>query len=135
MTDQIALLDGNVLVALVVATHEHHDAAQAWHHGGLRYATCPITQGTLLRMLVRLGHDPAQAVAILERITTSTRHRFWPDDVPFDGAILRGVQGHRQVTDAYLAQLARNRRGTVVTFDRGFAVTHADVVPDGALTG
>ncbi len=35
--------------------------------------------------------------------------------------------GHRQITDAYLAQLARARGGQVVTFDRGMAKLHSDV--------
>jgi predicted nucleic acid-binding protein len=35
--------------------------------------------------------------------------------------------GHRQVTDAYLTQLARARDGRVATFDRGFAALHKDI--------
>lgn len=37
-----ALLDANVLIALVVAEHAHHDAAEEWFttsDGG--FATCP----------------------------------------------------------------------------------------------
>ena len=52
----VALLDGNVLVALAVQDHMHHQHARDWlsgHDGNL--ATCPITQGTLLRFLVREG--------------------------------------------------------------------------------
>lgn len=35
--------------------------------------------------------------------------------------------GHRQVTDAYLAQLARSRAGRVATFDGGLVELHGDV--------
>jgi hypothetical protein len=35
--------------------------------------------------------------------------------------------GHRQVTDAYLAALARQQGGRLVTFDAGLAVLHPDV--------
>jgi len=35
------------------------------------------------------------------------RHVFWPDDRPYDGVALRGVIGHRQVIDGYLAALSR----------------------------
>jgi predicted nucleic acid-binding protein len=38
-----------------------------------------------------------------------------------------GVIGHRQVTDAYLAQLARANHGRLATFDRGLAALHTDI--------
>lgn len=37
------------------------------------------------------------------------------------------MQSHRQVTDAYLAALARTHGGRLLTFDRGLAAAHADV--------
>jgi uncharacterized protein len=40
---------------------------------------------------------------------------------------LDGVIGHRQVTDAYLAELARRREARLATFDKGLAALHADV--------
>ena len=39
-----------------------------------------------------------------------------------------GLQGHRQITDAYLLALAHRRKGVLVTFDRGF-VPAGDVFP------
>ena len=47
--------------------------------------------------------------------------------VPYDAEALRGVVGHRQVTDAYLAALTRARRGRLATLDKGLAISHADV--------
>jgi uncharacterized protein len=44
-----------------------------------------------------------------------------------------GIVGHRQVTDAYLAQLARSREARLATFDNAMAKLHHDVaelVPD-----
>jgi predicted nucleic acid-binding protein len=41
---------------------------------------------------------------------------------------LKGVVGHRQVTDAYLAQLAREHDGRLATFDQGLAKLHHDIV-------
>lgn len=35
--------------------------------------------------------------------------------------------GHRQVTDAYLAQLARENSGRLATFDKALAQLHDDV--------
>lgn len=40
---------------------------------------------------------------------------------------MTGVIGHRQVTDAYLAGLARARKGSLATFDRGRVAVHHDV--------
>jgi len=40
---------------------------------------------------------------------------------------MTGVIGHRRVTDAYLAQLARHNGGKLATFDEGLAALHRDV--------
>lgn len=54
--EQVHLLDGNVLVALVRPSHVHHQAAERWFAANAApFATCPITQGTLLRLLMHLG--------------------------------------------------------------------------------
>jgi uncharacterized protein len=124
------LLDGNVLVALTTDTHVHHAAAQRWFAAHDEpFATCPITQGTLIRLLMNLGNFRAeQATQLLGGLTAHPRHRFWPDSIGYGDVTWAGVMGHRQVTDAYLAALARHHRGRLVTFDGGFAALHADVV-------
>ncbi|MEZ5133438.1 MAG: hypothetical protein R2763_17275, partial [Mycobacterium sp.] len=50
-----------------------------------------------------------------------------PDAVTFATFELQGVIGHRQVTDGYLAELARFNRGRLATFDRGLAALHPDI--------
>ncbi|PZS40800.1 MAG: VapC toxin family PIN domain ribonuclease [Pseudonocardiales bacterium] len=129
------LLDSNVLIALAVHEHVHHDAAIAWLVcQSDPVATCPITQGAMIRMLLRRGVGPDQALNQLGIIAAQPRHEFWPDQVPFTDVALAGVIGHRQITDAYLAQLARSRTGRLATFDQGLAQLHADVahlVPTG----
>ena len=123
------LLDGNVLVALAVADHLHHPAAARWFADeGDRFATTPITQGTLLRLLIRNGVAASVALAVLDGFTRHERHEFWADDRGYDAMALRGVIGHRQVTDGYLATQARGRGGALATFDEGLAIAHADVV-------
>ena len=126
----VHLLDGNVLVALLSSSHVHHVAAQAWFASHSHpFATCPITQGTLLRLLMHLGKLPIEsAVAVLVNLVAHPRHRFWADDLGYADIAWQGVLGHRQVTDAYLAALARCRNGKLVTFDGGLAALHADVV-------
>jgi len=122
------LLDSNVLIALSVGDHVHHARARTWFlalKGS--FATCPITQGALVRFLVRRGATAAMAFDVLEDRTTATRHVFWPDAVGFSAAMLSGVVGHRQVTDAYLAGLARENRSPLATLDEGLAALHPDV--------
>jgi toxin-antitoxin system PIN domain toxin len=122
------LLDANVLIALVVAEHVHHDAAAEWVSASdSGFATCPITQGSLFRFLVRSGQTATAARDVITAIEIAKRHEFWPDSVSFADVAVDGVVGHRQVTDAYLAQLARNRNGQLATLDSGLAHLHTDV--------
>lgn len=122
------LLDANVLVALVVVDHVQHGAAETWLGAQSEsFATCPITQGALVRLLVREGASAMEAGTILGAVVAHERHRFWPDDLSFDRVALGAVVGHRQVTDAYLAALARARNGRLATFDRGLVAVHPDV--------
>ncbi len=77
---------------------------------------------------MRLGDLSAgDALAVLAGVTMHPRHRFWADDLDYAQVSLRGLVGHRQVTDAYLAALARRHRGRLATFDAGLAALHADV--------
>ncbi len=105
------LLDGNVLYALIDESHVHHAPARRWFasfpdgFATCPITTCPITQGTFLRLVMRLGgHGVEQALALLNVVTAHARHHFWPDVLPYDHVQWRGVMGHRQVTDAYLAR-------------------------------
>jgi uncharacterized protein len=128
------LLDANVLIALLVDDHVHHAAAENWFAGlSGNFATCPVTQGSLMRLLIREGQPAAAARAVLSQTAASPRHEFWPDDVSYADVPVAGIIGHRQVTDAYLAQLARARGARLATFDQAMAKLHADVadlIPD-----
>lgn len=122
------LLDSNVLIALVVAEHVHHEAASEWLASSADgFATCPITQGSLLRFLLRSGYPTAAAYEVLGAVEDSGRHEFWSDTVSFSAVRLTGVIGHRQVTEAYLAQLARHHAGALATLDAGLSQLHHDV--------
>ena len=128
------LLDANVLVALLVDDHVHHGAAENWFVGmSGNFATCPITQGSLTRLLIREGQPASAAREILTGTTADPRHEFWADDVTYADVPTQGIIGHRQVTDAYLAQLARAHASRLATFDQALAKLHPDVaelVPD-----
>jgi uncharacterized protein len=125
----VHLLDGDVLVAPVSSSHIHHAPAQAWFvASACPFATCPITQGILMRLLMRLSELPAEAAAgVLTQLTAHPRHRFWPDTLDHTSVSWRGVLEHRQVTDACLAALARHDGGKLVSSDRGLVALHADV--------
>jgi toxin-antitoxin system PIN domain toxin len=96
------LLDANVLIALVVTDHVHHTAAETWLTStNDSIATCPITQGSLVRLLIREGQSANTAHTVLTALSDNDRHEFWPDDITYRDVPLTGVIGHRQVTDAY----------------------------------
>ena len=125
----INLLDVNVLVAMAWPTHEAHRKVIAWLSQNAKegWATCPVTQTAFVRILSNPQFSPdaltpQEAVALLETNLTHKAHHFWPDDVGFAEALnsFEGMlQGHRQVTDAYLLGMAIHHKGRLVTLDRG----------------
>ncbi|MGL5865417.1 MAG: TA system VapC family ribonuclease toxin [Dermatophilaceae bacterium] len=121
------LLDGNVLVSLVMPEHVYHESANAWVRTVDSFSTCPTVQGTLLRMLVRQGTTIVRAREVLGVVVADPRHEQWLDDLTYPEVDLSHAYGHRQVTDAYLAQLARSRHGRIATFDRGLVAAAPDV--------
>ena len=124
---RVHLLDSNVLVALVVPEHVHHRVARAWFQEGKSFATCPTVQGTLLKVLPRQGTRAVDARAALATVIAHPRHEQWLDNITYLDVDLSRVFGHGQVTDAYMAQLARSRKGRIVTLDGGLAQSAADV--------
>lgn len=122
-----ALLDINVLIALLDAGHVYHALAAEWlkreiHHG---WASCPLTQIGCIRVMSNPGYPgPIPAAQVAERLreaVESPEHEFWPDDLNLLGSglfVWWRVLGHRQVTDMYLLALAVRRQGRLVTFDR-----------------
>jgi uncharacterized protein len=129
-TGAVRLLDCNVLVALSDAAHVHHQIAVQWFVSvGAPFATCPVTQGTLVRMLLQFKAVSSvdEALSFLSKITAHAMHRFWPDSLPYSAVSWKGVLGQRQITDAYLAALARHNGGRLATFDQGLAALHVDV--------
>lgn len=117
------------MIALAVSDHVDYQVARLWLAAtDDSFATCPITEGSLIRHLVRAGENPGTAHAILAAIHQHPRHQFWPDSLTYRDVPLRGVIGHGQVTDAYLAALARAHQGKLATFDAGLAALHGDAV-------
>jgi toxin-antitoxin system PIN domain toxin len=127
-----ALLDVNVLIALLDADHVSHATALAWfgEHAERGWASCPITQNGCMRVMSHPNYPNAPSVsevAVRLRSATSHRaHRFWADNVSLlDDAVFdtSRVHGPRQLTDAYLLALAVANEGRFVTFDRTIPLT------------
>lgn len=116
------LLDANVLIALTVAEHEHHDRASVWAAGIHRFAVCPVVEGALVRFLIRTGETPSVATTVLRAVHALPGCEFRSDHLSYADVNLGHVRGHRQVTDAYLASLAAGSPDSVLaTFDEGLA--------------
>jgi toxin-antitoxin system PIN domain toxin len=122
-----ALLDVNVLIALVDPRHVHHNLCHGWFadRGERPWATCAITQNAVLRIL---GHPrypnspgtPAVVSALLRQLVMHPEHQFWStapsllDHLAVDTARLLDPG---QITDAYLLAVAVHHRGVLATLD------------------
>ncbi|MDR2347325.1 MAG: VapC toxin family PIN domain ribonuclease [Bifidobacteriaceae bacterium] len=122
------LLDANVLISLAVQGHAHFERSSAWFAGVEGFALCPITEGALARFLTRQGVGGGAVRASLDSFHNRPGRDWWPDAVSYRRVDLGAVTGHRQVTDAYLAQLTRAHPGwRLATLDRGLVLAHSDV--------
>jgi toxin-antitoxin system PIN domain toxin len=121
-----ALLDVNVLIALLDPDHSLHRRAREWFGrnapGG--WTSCPITQNGCVRIMSHPGYpNPLPVRAVVERLgeaTQSPYHQFWADDISLlDPQIADAsrIHGPRQLTDLYLFALAVSRGGRFATFD------------------
>jgi uncharacterized protein len=126
-----ALLDVNVLIALLDADHVSHRAALGWfeREAPSGWASCPITQNGCVRIMSHPGYpNPLPVALVMARLAeacASPLHTFWPDDVSLlDPAVAdrSRIHGPRQLTDLYLVALAMRHRGRLVTFDGAIAL-------------
>jgi toxin-antitoxin system PIN domain toxin len=129
-----ALLDINVLLALLDGDHVDHDRAHAWLDEEIDagWASCPITENGFVRIISQPRYpspvSPAEAITLLGRACDSAQHEFWACRASLlDPAVIdrTRVHGPRQVTDAYLLALATERDGRFVTFDRSISLSCA----------
>jgi toxin-antitoxin system PIN domain toxin len=123
----IALLDINVLIAILDRAHTHSGIAREWlaTNRSSGWATCPLTQNGFIRIVSQRrypGSVPvAEAVELLSRAVAAPDHHFWPDSVSlcekhrFD---FSGPLSSAALTDLYLLRLAAANGGRFVTFDR-----------------
>jgi hypothetical protein len=126
-----ALLDVNVLVALLDGSHLHHRAATDWlaAHARFGWVSCPLTQNGCLRILSLPSYpNPQPAASVAQRLgqaVADASHTFWPDAFSLLDAgrlLWDRVLSSRQITDAYLLALAATNGGRLVTFDGSIGV-------------
>ena len=125
------LLDVNVLIALAWPLHVHHVIAHAWFEkvGQRSWSTCPLTQLAFVRIssnakIISTAVSPRAAVQALRQMVALAGHVFWADDLAVNDLTSftsNALVGHRQVTDAYLIELAKRHKGKVATLDAGLA--------------
>jgi toxin-antitoxin system PIN domain toxin len=122
----------NVLVSLLDSAHLHHEIAVKWFRAVAAvegWATCPITENGLVRIVSNVGYPnlrltQAAAAESLARFKVGFPdiHRFWADEISLTDAALFDLTvltGSRQTTDAYLAGLAFRKGGRVATLESG----------------
>jgi uncharacterized protein len=139
----VALLDVNVLVALSWPGHSSHGSALSWfaRHAREGWASCPMTQAGVVRILSSPSfspdaYTPTAAVRMLRANLEHPEHHFWPDDLGLLDALAQvhtPLQGHKQITDAYLLGLALHREGRFVTADRSIKALLPKTVPANSL--
>jgi toxin-antitoxin system PIN domain toxin len=129
MTETL-LLDANLLIALSYPDHIHHGLSTKWFAElNPKFATCPITQGALARFTMRIVPNGAMpAKQFLEGLAAMPGHEFWTDDVDYRNLPWKQIFGYRQLTDAYLVTLAKNRGGRLATLDKALATVFPDSI-------
>lgn len=122
------LLDVNVLIALMDVVHVSHEVAHDWfaRERSAGWATCPITENGLVRILSNPKYPnaratPREALGLLATLTRGPGHEFWPDEISIsDGDYFNAenLLTSRQITDTYLLALSVKKGGKFATFDR-----------------
>ena len=138
-----ALLDVNVLLALLDRDHVDHERARGWitQEVNQPWASCAITQNGFVRIVSQARYPspvpPSHAIELLARATATAHHEFWPCAVSLlDASIVdRGrLHSSKHVTDAYLLALAVANGGRFVTFDQSIPISVASGATSEHLT-
>ena len=129
-----ALLDINVLIALLDPDHVFHDRAHGWWKGHAKngWASCPLTENGVVRIMSNPAYSkatrfrPGELIEHLDLFASRSNHEFWPDDLSLrdETAFVRDrLYGSGSITDIYLLALAVKHHGSLATFDRAIPVS------------
>src|ERR1035437_6426545 len=129
-----ALLDVNVIIALLDPDHAFHERAHAWGGANARRGRgrfSPTEKG-LVRINAPANHTPqtrfppGDLIDRLRKFAGQSNHEFWPDEISLrDEKIFAAerIHGSRQLTDLYLLALATRHHGRLLTFDKGIPLS------------
>ena len=82
-----------------------------------------------MRVHMQVAQDSSAAAAwsVLEAIHALPDHVFWNDGYSYTDVGFANISGSKQVTDAWLAELARRHNAQLATLDVALATLHSDV--------
>jgi hypothetical protein len=129
MTTTTYLLDSSVLIALLMDSHIHRWRVIGWIEASeKKIALCSITQGAFLRVYMRSQESATfeQGIEVLRQLAQMPEVVFLQDNGDYLDVPPRGIRGHRQVTDAYLAQIAKKNDLTLATLDMAQTALYPD---------
>ena len=78
-------------------------------------------------MSLAVNGSAAAAWATLASLRAHPRHVFWNVGFSYADVSPRHLLGAKQVTNAWLAEVIRQKKGKLATLDVGLARLHADV--------
>lgn len=123
-----SLLDINVLIALLDPDHVFHQRAHDWWSKEARgWASCPLTENGLIRIMSSPSYSQArqftvaELTALFRNFTSVTDHAFWHDSISLrdDRRFSHDrILSSKQLTDLYLLALSIENGGRLVTFDQ-----------------
>jgi predicted nucleic acid-binding protein len=80
-----------------------------------------------MHMIHARDKSAAAAWSALASVRAHAGHLFWPENFSYSEISPTRLSGHRQVTDAWLAELARHKGGKLATLDEALFALWPDV--------
>jgi uncharacterized protein len=129
-----ALLDVNVLIALLDPDHVFHERSHRWWKSNARsgWASCPLTENGVVWIMSNPAYSkaarfsPIELINRLEDFASHSDHEFWSDDLSLrhNSVFVRErLHTSRSITDVYLLALATKHEGCLATFDEGIPIS------------
>jgi toxin-antitoxin system PIN domain toxin len=129
-----ALLDVNIIIALLDPDHAFHERAHEWWATNMKrgWASCPLTENGVVRIMSnpnyseKIRFTPGDLIGRLRKFTDRSNHEFWPDEISLRDEkifVAERIHSSRQLTDLYLLALATKHHGRLVTFDQGIPLS------------
>jgi predicted nucleic acid-binding protein len=126
------LLDCCTVIHIGTTEGDNHDVAARWveTHIGNWFFLCSVSEGALLRYLPRkpTTHALQDAWVTLDDIYALPCFEFLDaPDLSYRNVANKGLQGTKQITDAWLAQLACRENLRLATFDIPLSKQRPDI--------